>query len=901
MTPHTTAAIQMAEVNDLFIRSLRNSTRSSGRQAFHHHSKSTSAAAAVVNNTSTEATPSKRRTPSWLTGRHSSSGERVTTTIPTPTTTITTPTTTISTPTTTITTPTTTITTPTTTVPTPTTTITTPTTTVTTPTTTVTTPSTTVTVAPPPPSPLPPSKSKQTSTTTSTTTCSNGTSLIITTRPEDDFPPDLLANLTPRHYSRQRGPRQSQSSTTTDYDGGSSRTSSSASAASSTITTAKKVMWNPLAAVASRKSASPSGSTTVVVKEYQVHQEPSGGANGGAGPRRHSCAVPSGGGNPPPVVIESQVRVLPAWFPPANISRLNRQGSFHGETAASRLLRAKQRALFRIGGGGGFGGAANSSSSSSSSRGVVPVLSVITQQPQQGSMATTTTTGMMASGCGDVDGGDVVKSGDFKGTIVEGPERNNEYRRPPKPLKPDTYPCNPPPPSTICPRHAKHHNLSPLSIPKPSSDEPPTNGTTTPSIFAKKPTVTDLTFKSTATTRKPKSAFKFGTLPRSFKVSGTGRSSPAPLSALFRAHGSPTPFSFSTAQDQLRSAPPVLRRAQSGTGSRKQARSRNSWYVTTPVLRPDVALPEDRAWFDPGSVPTAHQKLCTCGDTRKHVHLVRFAADLTLTDTRYFVGENGTTDSEASPMPEEEVVESGEPTFISRANAEATAEDDSDSREDDDWGTIVTDDLCEELADFPADEDDGDEDREIGEEVLEEAVSVAHREIDAISCQDKSMLRKLLDMSDQIRHWNGSRKHRIRSVDSSPVMSQLNVGEVASNKSLGNFPSLFGGHEKPITEDFQFQRTWSMESFRAPSFQKGQVPGNAALAFRFAKNSTVSDISGSQLRTNVHLSYSDLLRNSSKFWQQPSQPGSFDPLKSAALNPETSLFVLREASLSLLL
>jgi hypothetical protein len=87
---------------------------------------------------------------------------------------------------------------------------------------------------------------------------------------------------------------------------------------------------------------------------------------------------------------------------------------------------------------------------------------------------------------------------------------------------------------------------------------------------------------------------------------------------------------------------------------------------------------------------------------------------------------------------------------------------------------------------------------------------------EAISTQDKSMLRKLLDMSDQIRHWNGSRKHRIRSVDSSPIVSQLNLFSVG-NKSLGSIPPLLGTSIKSIPEELHLPaRTYSMENLYNP-------------------------------------------------------------------------------------
>ena len=105
----------------------------------------------------------------------------------------------------------------------------------------------------------------------------------------------------------------------------------------------------------------------------------------------------------------------------------------------------------------------------------------------------------------------------------------------------------------------------------------------------------------------------------------------------------------------------------------------------------------------------------------------------------------------------------------------------------------------------------------------DESVRVCFCHQDAISCQDKSMLRKLLDMSDQIRHWNGSRKQRIRSVDSSPVMSQLNVAS-GTNKSLGSIPPLLGVSIKSIPEELRLPRTHSVEDMSAYSQAKGRKP-----------------------------------------------------------------------------
>jgi hypothetical protein len=223
-------------------------------------------------------------------------------------------------------------------------------------------------------------------------------------------------------------------------------------------------------------------------------------------------------------------------------------------------------------------------------------------------------------------------------------------------------------------------------------------GTSASAEVVKKLIETDLKSK-----KKPKSVFKFGTLPRSFKVSGTGRSSPA----LLRPLGSPSPVTYG--EDPPKSAPPLLRRPAGGAA--RKSRNRNSWHVTVPLLRPDVALPEDKMWFDPLSVPSAQQKLCSCGDTRKHVHLVKFAPDLTLTDTRYFVGEKSQED-----IPQSEI-----PSQISNQILN-DSETDFDNYSDcpDEWGTIAADDFHEEEGQF--------EEANVAE-VLDQALSSAHQEI----------------------------------------------------------------------------------------------------------------------------------------------------------------------------
>ena len=147
--------------------------------------------------------------------------------------------------------------------------------------------------------------------------------------------------------------------------------------------------------------------------------------------------------------------------------------------------------------------------------------------------------------------------------------------------------------------------------------------------------------------------FKFGTLPRSFKVSG--RSSPAPSSVQNVFKWAPVDSTPDENEAGPKSAPPVFRRVKS-FNNKKSGKTRNSWHVSTPVIRSDVALPNTEVWFnDENCAPAAQEQLCvTCGDTRKHVHLVKMADDLTLTDTRYFIGANG------EEVPETPTVLSGE-------------------------------------------------------------------------------------------------------------------------------------------------------------------------------------------------------------------------------------------------
>ena len=156
-------------------------------------------------------------------------------------------------------------------------------------------------------------------------------------RPEDRAPPDLLANLSPsRHHPDERCSSRTSSSSTT-----------CSSPVSSVVSPSTAKTWNPFASM--RKSSSPP-SQVVIVKEYQVQHCVAAKSRRGSGAAPTCLALNS------PLLLESPPpRVVPAWFAPAQITRLTvvrRQDSFHGETAASRLLSAKQRA-FRFSGRSG--------------------------------------------------------------------------------------------------------------------------------------------------------------------------------------------------------------------------------------------------------------------------------------------------------------------------------------------------------------------------------------------------------------------------------------------------------------------------------------------------------------------------------------------------------------------
>lgn len=158
------------------------------------------------------------------------------------------------------------------------------------------------------------------------------------------MPPDLLANLLPQHQNDH-----ALNQTTKNSGDLSSMKKPNESDASKdgrfTVFTSPKKLWASF-------TAKNVVTTPCVVKEYQtpiklIQDKPISRRNSAAGS-----------------ALESQVRVVPAWFPPPNIPKLTRQGSFHGETAASRLLRAKQRAMEPVNGGGRRGSSGGKGSES---------------------------------------------------------------------------------------------------------------------------------------------------------------------------------------------------------------------------------------------------------------------------------------------------------------------------------------------------------------------------------------------------------------------------------------------------------------------------------------------------------------------------------------------------------
>lgn len=187
---------------------------------------------------------------------------------------------------------------------------------------------------------------------------------------------------------------------------------------------------------------------------------------------------------------------------------------------------------------------------------------------------------------------------------------------------------------TLCPRHLKHHSAGiPPAILKSKS-----------SVSARSPAPPSPSLKRKISVEnycvRQRSAFKFGTLPRSFRVS----SSHSPVHNKSSLQNLFKPISSSDLREP-KSAPIVPLKSPHGKSKAGMNSYRGSWHVTTPAERPDIAVPSDqKAWLDPLAAPVVPQKLCTCGDTRKHVHLVKFSEDLTVTNTRYFV--DGDTDAD---------------------------------------------------------------------------------------------------------------------------------------------------------------------------------------------------------------------------------------------------------------
>ena len=124
-------------------------------------------------------------------------------------------------------------------------------------------------------------------------------------------PPDLLANLFPADQADTRS--------------GSVKSSGRSAVRASVVLASKRI----LSSLNGKRETTP-------VKEYQPPVKPS--TNDEGLQRRHSTAMIQ-----QPALLESNVRVVPSWFPPAKISRLQRQASFHGETAASRYMKAKKQ------------------------------------------------------------------------------------------------------------------------------------------------------------------------------------------------------------------------------------------------------------------------------------------------------------------------------------------------------------------------------------------------------------------------------------------------------------------------------------------------------------------------------------------------------------------------------
>ncbi|GAU93604.1 hypothetical protein RvY_05523 [Ramazzottius varieornatus] len=594
-------------------------------------------------------------------------------------------------------------------------------------------------------------------------------------------PPDLLANLTPRPPSSASVRFSPQLEERT------------ASPLPVSTPPPKKKRWMPFS---SKVTTVPSQ----LIKEYRT---PSNLPQSG---RRHSACV----NNSPP--IESQVRVVPTWFPPSNISKLKREGSFHGETAASRLLAAKKRAQRMA-----LQEQRNSLVGSDNDAGRKSDASAVFNEENSG----------VAVG---LSGGSPRQS-----TSEETAGGSS---------------------SIICPRHARHHHISIPPVPENCEDDISVSSHSSKSRRFPPPP------------RKPKAMFKFGTLPRSFKVSG--RSSPAPSTPSLEKFFKWAPVEADSQETEAgpKSAPPVFRRVKSVNNKKSSSKNsnRNSWHS---VVRSDVALPKPEVWFNDENVAPA---VCvTCGDVRKHQHLVQISDDLTLTDTRYFIGDNG------EEIPERPTILSDKRLSNWNGGKEKWVMDQASSREsspeyeDDGDPTMAT----------PNDEpfSYGDDSLQRMSDILDGTMSSVRRDINNFGLQDRSMFSKLLDLSDQIRQWKGPRTQRIRSVDSSPVLSHTKIttgsqseGAISNDGRHGKVPSLLlGASIKSIPEETsRLPRTYSMENLQHHTRGKETLFNGTPFAVRFVD----PDVSASQLRSNIHLSYTDLLKNPAKLWSLSSQPGS---------------------------
>ncbi|XP_055338069.1 LOW QUALITY PROTEIN: uncharacterized protein LOC129588064 [Paramacrobiotus metropolitanus] len=696
-----------------------------------------------------------------------------------------------------------------------------------------------------------------------------------------NVPPDLLANLLPRRHDDPAvaSLRQQQPSPLTKTTNPAPRKQpepdhvSSGSANVNRITcklSTPKKLWNTFT------SKCVTTSSVHVVKEYQPPVKLIQEKTATVLARRNSLTAAASALNK----TDAPLRIVPTWFPPANIPKLRRQGSFHGETAASRLLRAKQQ-QHRV-----------------------------MEQEAKGRSPPTKD-----------DGIDAVNSLDSTSTptIPEEPDGMHTEtvpKRPPRLQKPkltiDTRPVSPLP--TVCARHMKHHAGSAAAqsfvaaCPKSADLRSAVN----PGSPSGSRRITD------HRGGRPRSIFKFGTLPRSFRMSN----SHSPTHSTQQLAIKPSASSCDLCEPKTA---PIVQGRPAGRQLKRSQSFRNSWHVTTPselaaVKRPDVALSNDEnVWLSPLVSPVVPQKICTCGDTRKHVHLVKFGDDLTLTDTRYFVEEDGTENGQPIAQPAQSVPAT--PVKISHAKpvqrmksrkspppppvAESESETDnstadvhksSEASHESSSGISTEEETLEKemenlkhnlssRSSLPAND---------CVDVLSGTIANVQNEIDSFNHQNNFMLRKLLDLSDQIRHWNGRRKHRIRSVDS--------ISPLLSASTAKDFPVLAVGNcQLQSIPELRRNRTLSMDDIGLATYKKEQVTDKAAPPLAVAALISDPFTSASQLRSNVHLSYSDLLKNSSKFWQ-PSQPGCNNETSSTnADSTATSACILQEASLSLLL